>query len=178
MNQKSPLSFLLDANVIIDFQNAMKPDIFSALKRVSTIFIVDQARKKVRGLTPSICKKLGLKTLTPDFDEVVFSAELKKQTIQLAEDDALTLALGIKRNHIVITNDRRMIETGLSRNLIVKREFYLLIYLFERQILDKTECIEIAKNVIATNKWMAANLLEDLEIKLANAAFAAEKKAK
>ena len=118
------VSFILDANIIIDFQNTKNLDITKKLSSISSVSIVEQTRRKIRGLTPTLCNKLGLKILIPEFEEVILASEIKNQTKQLAVDDSLTLAVGISRKQTIVSNDRRMIAAASNRGKEVSENFF------------------------------------------------------
>ncbi len=67
------VSFILDANIIIDFQNTKNLDITKKLSSISSASIVEQTRRKIRGLTTTLSNKLGLKILIPEFEEVILA---------------------------------------------------------------------------------------------------------
>lgn len=159
-------TLLMDANVMIDLRETDNYDIPTLLAKTARVAIVEQTRQKVSGLTPTLCRRLKIDIIKPDTDEILLAADLREQTKQLAEDDALTLAVAHEQKMTVISNDRRVVETGQSRGIDVRREFFILFYLAYHGFLTHERCIKIAEDVISSNPWMSSNVLDQFKQKL------------
>ena len=104
-------TLLMDANVMIDLWETNNYDVPTLLAKTVRVASVEQTRQKVSGLTTTLCKKLKIDIIKPDTDEILLAADLKEQTKQLAEDDALTLAVAYEQQMTVISN---VFSVGLS----------------------------------------------------------------
>lgn len=155
--------FILDANVIIDLRNSDHLDLTESLAQTVGVFVVEETREKVNGLSKTLCKSLGLSILEPTLEEILDAASFQDEVPQLAEDDALTLAVGFKRNLNIVSNDTRVRKFSDAKNHSSHGGFFLLLFLFDKNILTKNECLEVANDISKTNKWMSKKVFEDLK---------------
>ena len=155
--------FILDANVIIDLRNSDYLDLTISLSQNVEVYVVEQTREKVAGLSKTFCKALGLSILDPTLEEILDAALFQDEVPQLAEDDALTLAVGFKRNLNIVSNDTRVRKFSAAKSHPHHGGFFLLLFLFDRNFLTKNECIKVANDILETNKWMSKKVFEDLK---------------
>ena len=154
---------LLDANVMIDLQNSENMQVAELLSKEVPCSIVEHTRAKVTGLSREICSQIGIEVLEPEYEDFVLAKEIRGKVKQLAEDDALTLAVAQRMGHTVISNDTRVVETGRARGIDVQREFFILVFLFNKGVLERDDCMRIAEEIVESNPWMSANILRLLQ---------------
>lgn len=157
---------LLDANVMIDLQNSENIQVAELLSKEIPCSIVEHTRAKVTGLTRDICTKIGIEVVDPEYEDFVTAKKIRGKTKQLAEDDALTLAVALRKGHTVVSNDTRVVETGRARGIDVQREFFILVFLVQKGVLSREECMRIAGEIMESNPWMNEKVLLNLKTKL------------
>jgi predicted nucleic acid-binding protein len=160
---------LLDANVIIDLRNVNEMNLTHSLSESIDIYVVEETREKILGLTRSYCEELGLLILEPTLEEILDAASFKDEVPQLADDDALTLAVGMRRSLAIISNDSRVRKFSDSRKCRNHGGFFLLLFLFKKNLLTENECLQIADKIIQSNKWMSHLLFDEFKKSLTEA---------
>jgi len=159
---------LLDANVMIDFRNSDNLRVAELISKEISCSIVEQTRHKVTGLTKELCQQIGIEVIEPEYADLVTAEKIRGNIKQLAEDDALTLAVALRKGHTVVSNDKRVVETGRANGIDVQREFFILVFLVRKGVLSSEDCIKIATEIVNSNPWMSNRVLTELVSQIQN----------
>ena len=140
--------FLIDADVLIDFQNSD----FSVLREVNQfvgkICSLREILEEVEGLKLEDCNQVNLEIIKPK-EYVADKAKIKRG--RLSENDRLNLYTALDSDFVLVTNDSDLQRACKESNVKTIRGLRLLINLIENSKIPAQDIIEIAEKIHKSN---------------------------
>ena len=145
----NPESLLLDANVLIDFQDSDFSVLRDVKENVAEIFVLRYIfEKEIPDLTEQICNKVGLVIIQPK-KSVIEESEIKIG--QLSTGDRLNLFTALDSEFSLVTNDKKLRKVCEERNGKVIWGLQLLVILVENSEYSIDDAISIGKKIGENN---------------------------
>jgi len=103
LSQESKSSYIVDANVLIDYCDSDLQMLSLLSEKLGPVHIARSTFDKVQQLTKTVAKKNHLLIKTPDSETIIAASTVR---VSLAYDDRETLLLAKSHGWICITNDK------------------------------------------------------------------------
>ena len=145
----NPERLLLDANVLIDFQDSDFSVLRDVKENVAEIFVLRYIfEKEIPDLTEQICNKVGLVIIQPK-KSVIEESEIKIG--QLSTGDRLNLFTALDSEFSLVTNDKKLRKVCEERKGKVIWGLQLLVILVENSEYSIDDAISIGEKIGENN---------------------------
>ena len=140
--------FLIDADVLIDFQNSNFSVLQAVNQFIGNIYSLREIREEVIGLTFEDCHQVGLNIIKPK-EHVKVQAKITRG--KLSENDRLNLYTAIDSDFVLVTNDSDLLRACKENKVKALRGLRLLIILFKKSNIPVQDIIQIAEEIHKSN---------------------------
>ena len=148
LSQKTSASYVIDANVLIDYCDSELQMLSSFSRHIGTIYIARSTFEKVRQLTVAAAKRHNLSIATPDAQTII-AASAKRGS--LAYDDHETLLLAKLHGWICITNDKPLRRECDTEGVVCLWGLEPMKALVEQGIATVSKVLTVAKKIQSVN---------------------------
>ena len=158
------VSFLIDANVLIDYRQSDLTILKLFSQKVGRVYVARTILREVKGLSQAECEKHEFSIVSPSIEQV---AQAGLASVSVSFDDYLCYLIAKGNGYILITNDkplRRLCEADEVR-LIWGLELMLLLH--RNGYLSQTEAISVAESIHRSNSaHISKSILHEFKRKL------------
>ena len=144
----TPQLLLLDANVLIDYQNSDFSILALANKHLGKVQILTTILAEVHGLDAEECERNGLTVIEPELEQVFRAMEQKGR---LSFQDQLCLIVAAADGYTCVTNDKALYRACAEKGVTVIRGLAVMIELVRCGAMRTGSAIEVAEKIHAVN---------------------------
>ena len=137
-------NLLIDANVLIDFQNSDFSLLELVNRHIGSVYIVNRILNEVNGVAAEDCTTLGLTVFEPE-QEICIEAETRIG--KLSVNDNLCLLSAQKSGYICVTNDKNLRKYCEEKSVRTMWGLELIQLLVENNVLDAEEAVRIVEKI-------------------------------
>jgi predicted nucleic acid-binding protein len=141
-------SFIVDANVLIDYADSDLQILSSLSQHIGRVHVARSTFEKVRQLTEAAVKEHNLLIQTPDFATVAAASQVRGS---LAYDDRETLLLASKHGWACVTNDKPLRVACEAESIVCLWGLEPMKLLVERRLISGTKALAVARKIQETN---------------------------
>lgn len=155
---KKPRVLLMDANVLIDYQNSDLSILGLVNKHVGRVHALTTIVKEVDGLEIVDCERLGLSIIEPELNQLK-QAALKRG--QLSFPDHLCLLVALESDFVCVTNDKSLRRACTEEGASILWGLEIMIALVRENALPAVDAIQTAENIHLSNPFHIPRKLVD-----------------
>lgn len=139
---------ILDANVLIDYQQSDISVLASVHKHVARICIPTLIIEEVEGLSVNECERLGLQVIEPELSQLTRAVARRGR---LSFHDHLCLIVASDMGITCVTNDRALRSACETEGVNVLWGLQLMTTLVQAAAMNADEAIRIAEKIHSNN---------------------------
>jgi rRNA-processing protein FCF1 len=147
---KKPRVLLMDANVLVDYQNSD----FSVLGLVNThvgqVHVLTTIIEEVDGLEIGDCERLGLKAIEPELIQLTRAAGKRGQ---LSFRDRLCLIVASDANFVCVTNDKPLRSACTDEGVSILWGLEIMSALVSANAMRAADAIRTAEKIHLSNPF-------------------------
>lgn len=141
-------SFIIDANVLIDFARSDLSILGAAAQHLGDIYILSTVLDEVSGLDENRCSLLGICIFEPELAHLLAAGE---KPGRLSIQDHLCLALARENGWTCVTNDRALREACRRDEVSMLWGLQLILELVQRGALSSECALKAADEIHRSN---------------------------
>ena len=135
------VTLLVDANVLIDYQNSDMSVFQQVSKSIGRVVVLDDVLEEVDGMTDLDCKRWGIEVITADMESLLRAGE---RIAGLSFRDMLCLLTCKIHGYVCVTNDRVLQNKCKAHGVTTMFGLQLMIDLVEIGALGSDDATAIA----------------------------------
>jgi len=144
LSQESKSSYIVDANVLIDYCDSDLQMLSLLSEKLGPVHIARSTFDKVQQLTKTVAKKNHLLIKTPDSETIIAASTVRGS---LAYDDRETLLLAKSHGWICITNDKPLRRECKTERVACLWGLEPMRILVEQRIVLASHALTVAKKI-------------------------------
>ena len=145
---KNPNILLMDANVLIDYQNSDFSVLGLVNKHVGEVLVLTTIIKEVGGLDFTDCERLGLKVIEPDLIQLKRAATKRGQ---LSFRDHLCLLVASESGFVCVTNDKPLRKACIEEGVAILWGLEIMTALVQGHEMRAVDAIQTAEKIHNSN---------------------------
>jgi len=149
---------LMDANVLIDYQNSDLSVLSLVNRHVGEVHVLTTIVKEVEGLDVVDCERLGLSIIEPELDQLKQAA---KKRGQLSFPDHLCLLVALEFGFDCVTNDKPLRRACGEEGVSTLWGLEIMTALVRENALPVADAIQTAENIHLSNPFHIPRKLVD-----------------
>jgi len=158
LSQKPSASYVVDANVLIDYCDSDLRMLSLFSQHIGTTYIARSTFEKVNQLTVAAARRHNLRIETPD-PEIIMAASARRGS--LAYDDHETLMLAKRHGWICITNDKPLRRECETEGVVCLWGLEPMKALVEHGIVSVSKVLTVAKMIQSVNPGFISDTIMD-----------------
>ena len=149
---------LIDANVIIDYQNANMTPLILLNRYVGKVHVLTEIVKEVRGLATADCERYGFVIVEATPDQKI-TAEIEKG-MGLSFQDHLCRLVAASSSFVCVTNDKELLKECEKDGVATMRGLKLMKIIVSKGGMSGRDAVAIAEQIQKTNPHITQKIVE------------------
>ena len=149
---------LIDANVIIDYQNADMTPLVLLNRYVGKAHVLPEIVREVKGLAIADCQRYGF-VIVEATPEQKITAEIEKN-MKLSFQDHLCRIVAASSNFVCVTNDKELLKECEKDGIATLRGLKLMEIIVSKSGMSGHDAIAIAEQIQKTNPHITQKIIE------------------